>query len=175
MLETSYFWFPLFVTRYFWARLWSKTHKHKTSVKVKAFSMDRRVKFTKVQLKGEHLRTRFNLQCSSWAFVFAAFGSPPRPLWSWWSNRFLQNRDQVWKPMKTKLCAEKDMKRQLECITSCCFRGRPLPLRWGSGADWAVLGWGDGSLVPLLLMSGSVHLRQGVWASNPRRSCLESY
>lgn len=68
-----------------------------------------------------------------------------------------------------------DMKRQLECITSCCFRGRPLPLRWGSGADWAVLGWGDGSLVPLLLMPGSVHLRQRAWASNPRRSCLESF
>lgn len=63
----------------------------------------------------------------------------------------------------------------IRIITSCCFRGRPLPLRGGSGADWAVLGWGDGSLVPLLLMPGSVHLRQRAWASNPRRSCLESF
>lgn len=40
----------------------------------------------------------------------------------------------------------------------CCFRGRPLPLRWGSSGDWAVLDWGDGSLVPLSLMPASVHL-----------------
>lgn len=63
---------------------------------------------------------------------------------------------------------------QSGCITSCCFRGRPRPLRWGSGAGWALLGWGDGSLVPLLLMPGSVHLRQRAWASNPTRSCLKS-
>lgn len=40
--------------------------------------------------------------------------------------------------------------------TCCCLRGRPLPLRCGSGGDWAVLVWGDGSLVPLLLMPVSV-------------------
>lgn len=50
----------------------------------------------------------------------------------------------------------KKKKKNLCCSTCCCFRGRPLPLRWGSGGDWAVLGWGDGSLVPLLLMPVSV-------------------
>lgn len=58
--------------------------------------------------------------------------------------------------------------------TCCCLRGRPLPLRWGSGGDWAVLVWGDGSLVPLLLMPVSVHLRWRAWASKPGRGGLRA-
>lgn len=51
--------------------------------------------------------------------------------------------------------------------TCCCFRGRPLPLRLGSSVDWAVLGSGECSLVPVSLMPLSVQQLLRVWASKP--------
>lgn len=57
----------------------------------------------------------------------------------------------------------------------CCLRGRPRPLRWGSGGDRAALGSGDGSLVPLSLMPASVHLLQRVWASKPKGAASRAW
>lgn len=133
---------------------------------------------------------KFNLQCSSGAFVLAAFWSSSRSLWSRWSNRFLLKRNlkskltnqncliyckplevtlltNIFKAFLFQLLNHKRLGFRAGCSrssgpTCCCFRGRPLPLRWGSSVDWAALDSGDGSLVPLLLMSASVHLLQRV-------------